>query len=187
MQRPERRPGSLLRRSLEAAFDVTVLDFKFSLGINGTRCVVNRDFFTVELGRSAASIGVLFLFAFKFERTIGDDHVLFGAVGAVVVRRSPVVCRVPLFLVEACAVEVVFEHFFPTAKIRRRVGERERRRQSHNTRDYKTFFHIQSSPNTCLLNILSRSLFTKKKLSSRQKTDEKLILNATDYQIINFL
>ena len=128
MQSPEGRPGSLLRRSLEAAFNVTVLDFEVSLGIDGARSVVDGDFLVVELRLFPVGIRMDFLFAFKLECAVRDNHVFFGAVSSVVVRRAPVIRRVPLFLVEAGAVEVVFEHLFPAAEIRRWVGKNQRGR-----------------------------------------------------------
>ena len=126
LQRPEGRPRSLLPRSLESSFDIAVLHFKMILGINRTRGVVDWDFLVVELrlGPVSRSLGMLFLFALQLERTVGNDHVLLGAVGAVVMRRAPVVRGIPLFLVETRSVKVILEHEFPAAKIRRRIRKR---------------------------------------------------------------
>ena len=89
------------------------------LGINRTRGVVNGNFLVVELrlGPVPSSFRMLLLFTLELKRTVRDDYVLFGTVGAVVVRGAPVVRRVPLCLIERSPVEVVFEHEFPTAKI----------------------------------------------------------------------
>ena len=134
LQCPECRPRSLLPRCLEAAFDIAVLHFEMILGIDCTRGIVDRDFLVVELrlGPIPRCLGMLLLFALELERTVRDDHVLFGTVGTVIVRRAPVVRRVPFCLIERSPVKVVFEHEFPTAKIRRRICERNSRSQRRN-------------------------------------------------------
>ena len=130
LQSPERRPRTLLPRSLEAALDVAILDFKFALGINRARSVIDRYFFVVELSRFSIGFRVLFLFALELERSIGNNHVLFGTIGTVVVGRTPVVSRVPLFLVKRSAVKVILEHEIPAANIRRRIRKNIRRQKS---------------------------------------------------------
>ena len=99
MQSPECRPRSLLPRSLEAALDVAVLHFEFALGVNCARSVIDRNFFVVELSRFSVGVRMLFLFALELESSIGNNDVFFGTVCTMVVRRAPVVSRVPLFLV----------------------------------------------------------------------------------------
>ena len=90
-----------------------------------------------------------FLFALEFERTIGDNHVFFGAIGAMVMRRAPVVRRVPLFRVKRSAVKVIFKNEIPAAKVRRR-GSKSNRGERNEARNDVIFFHIQfqSSPTT---------------------------------------
>ena len=102
LQRPERRPCTLLPRSLEAAFDIAILHFEVSLGVNRTRGVIDRNFLVIELCLRPVSGGfrMLFLFTLELESSIRNYDVFLGAIGAVVVRGAPIVGRVPLFLVE---------------------------------------------------------------------------------------
>ena len=98
----------------------------WALSIDSARGVVHRDFLVVELRLAPVGIGMHLLFALQLERTVGDNHVLLGAIGAVVVRGAPVVRGVPLALVERGSVEVVLEHELPPAEVGRRVSKRER-------------------------------------------------------------
>ena len=147
LQCPEGRPRSLLPRGLETAFDVAVLHFEMILGIDCTRGVVDGNFLVVELrlGPVPSSFRMLLLFALQLERTVGDYHVLFGAVGAVIMRGAPVVRRVPLSLIQTCPVEVVLKHEFPTAKIRRRICKRSSYGQKRKRCNIQKFhIHTQS-------------------------------------------
>ena len=129
-----------------------------AFGVNCARSVIDRDFLVVEFGLSSCGIRVCFLFSLELERSIGNNHVFFGAVGAMVMRRAPVVRRIPLFRVKRSAVKIVFKNEIPTAKICGRSGNSKCCKRSDapetSPEQAKILFHIQihSSPTTSAKN-----------------------------------